>query len=118
MSLTFYLGQIAGSGGGSGGGTNFPCGNFNATESAEETFTSFVLGTPYAWSSGHPNSAKLIADFQGWLIGTTPKNGWLMKSDLETSPTSFLGFWSREGAAADTTAGSDPAALTITYSVP
>ena len=175
VTMTLYLGQIAGSGGGSGGGTypsrtirmfdlaqdwgegssgsptsasiggsgqgyprvagdsswdyafydstapvrwnasgtDTPGGNFNSTEAAASTFTTFTVGAPYTWSS-----AGLVSDVQAWLAGTRVNNGWLLKSDLETSPTSFLGFWSRDGAAASSDAGSEPPALSITYSVP
>ncbi len=47
-----------------------------------------------------------------WTAGGN--DGWIIKSDLETSATSLLGFWSRDGAAAN----ADPAIapkLTITY---
>jgi hypothetical protein len=40
--------------------------------------------------------------------------GWILKSDLETSATSLLGFWSRDGAAANANPAIAPK-LTITY---
>jgi hypothetical protein len=88
-------------------------GNFAAVESGVSTFTTFTVGTPYSWSS-----PGMVSDVQSWLDGTLPNNGWLIKSDLETSPTSFLSFWSKEGAAVNTDPGSDAPALTITYTAP
>jgi hypothetical protein len=95
----------------SSGGTDLHGGNFSLTESAESTFTSFAtLNAPFTWTS-----PGMAADVQAWLDGTRPNFGWLIKSDLEDSPTSFLGFWTRDGAAAN----NDPAiapSLTIVYS--
>jgi hypothetical protein len=94
------------------GGTDLHGGNFSATESAASTFTSFTVGNPYTWSS-----AGMVADVQAWVNGTTPNDGWLLKSDnLESSPTSFLGFWSKDGAAANNNAAWAPS-LTVTYTV-
>lgn len=94
-------------------GTNLHGGNFATIESASSTFTSFTnLNTAFTWSS-----AGMASDVQGWVDGTKPNDGWLLKSDLETSPTSFLGFWSKDGAAANNNPAIAPS-LTITYSVP
>ena len=44
----------------------------------------------------------MVADVQAWVNGTMQNDGWMLKSDnLEGTPTSFLGFWSMEGAAAN-----------------
>ena len=94
-------------------GTNLHGGNVASVESADSTFTSFkTLNAPFTWSS-----AGMASDVQGWVSGGTPNNGWMLQSDLETSPTSFLGFWSKDGAAANSNPAIAPA-LTITYSVP
>ena len=85
-------------------------GNINATSSASSTFsTPFVLNQAYTWSS-----AGLVTDVGSWVSGATTNNGWLVKSDLETSPTSFLGYWSRDGAAANSNPAIAPK-LTIVY---
>jgi hypothetical protein len=95
------------------GGPNLHGGNFAAAESAAPTFTTFTtLNAPFAWSS-----AGMIADVQAWVNGSKPNYGWLLKSDLEDGATSFLGFWSREGAAANGNLGIAPS-LSVTYSVP
>jgi hypothetical protein len=94
-------------------GTNLHGGNFSATESGESTFTVFTtLNAPFTWSS-----PGMATDVQNWLNGTAPNYGWLIKSDLEDMPTSFLGFWTKDGAAANSNPGIAPS-LTINYSVP
>lgn len=95
------------------GGTALHGGNFAASESAESTFTVFTtLNSAYTWSS-----PGMAGDVQNWLAGTSPNDGWLLKSDLENMPTSFLGFWTKDGAAANNNSGIAPS-LTISYSVP
>jgi hypothetical protein len=85
-------------------------GNINATASASSTFsTPFVLNAAYTWSS-----AGMVTDVGSWVSGATTNYGWLVKSDLETSPTSFLGYWSRDGAAANANPAIAPK-LTIVY---
>jgi hypothetical protein len=98
------------------GGPDLHGGNFAATARATSTFTNFTtLNAPFTW-----NSAGMVADVQGWVSGTTPNYGWLLKSEnLEGSPTSFLGFWTKDGAAANnnpSVAGAP--SLSITYSFP
>ena len=94
-------------------GTDLHGGNFSSTPSAESTFTSFTLNNPYTWSS-----AGMVADVQAWVDGTTPNDGWMLRSEnLESSPTSFLGFWSKDGAAANNNPAIAPS-LTITFTLP
>ncbi len=94
--------------------TDLHGGNFSSTASATSTFTSFsTLNVPFTW-----NSPGMVADVQGWVDGTETNNGWLLKSDNgETTATSFLGFWSKDGAAANNNSAIAPE-LTITFSVP
>jgi hypothetical protein len=97
-------------------GTAVHGGSFAAAASATSTFTSFApLNGPYTWSS-----AALVADVQSWVSGTSPNYGWLLKGDnLEGIATSFMAFWSRDGAAANSNpAVALPPVLTITYSLP
>jgi len=85
-------------------------GDFNATEIASSTFSSpFSVGQSCTWSS-----SGMAADVQSWLSSPSGYHGWLIKSDLETSPTSFLGFWTKDGAAANNNSALAPK-LTITY---
>ena len=95
-------------------GTNLHGGNFSSTASATSTFNNpFTVNNPYTWSS-----AGMVADVQNWIDGTAPDYGWLLKSDnLEATPTSFLGFWTKDGAAANNNPAIAPE-LTITYSTP
>jgi hypothetical protein len=92
-------------------GTNLHGGNFAATASGTSTFTSFApLNGPYTW-----DSAGLIADVQSWVSGASPNYGWLLRGDnLESTATSFLGFWSKDGAAANSNPAIAPS-LTITF---
>jgi hypothetical protein len=94
------------------GTTDLHGGNFSATASATSTFTNFTtLNAPFTWTG-----AGMVADVQSWVDGS-PNYGWLLKSDnLESSPTSFLGFWTKDGAAANSNPNIAPS-LTITYSV-
>jgi hypothetical protein len=96
------------------GGTNLHGGNFAPAESAASTFTSFsTLNVAFTW-----NSPGMAADVQRWVSGGDAGNfGWLLKSDLEEMPSSFMAFWSRDGAAANNNPAIAPS-LSITYSVP
>lgn len=147
--LTLYLGQVAGSGGGSSdqtprtirlfdvttawaGSTNgttgfpgpgfgetgvgFPAntgdttwnyakyntvlwntpgwgGDFVSTESAD-TVVGQGVNTAYSWGS----TARMVSDVQGWLDGTFPNYGWLLANDSEALQTTFLAFYTKEGA--------------------
>ena len=72
-------------------------GDYNATEIASSTFgPTFPLGMTCTWSS-----AGMVTDVQNWLANSSTYKGWLIKSDLETSSTSFLGWWTKDGAAAN-----------------
>jgi hypothetical protein len=82
-------------------------GDFNTTEIASSTFTSpFSVGQTCAWSS-----AGMVSDVQSWLSTPSGYHGWLIKSDLETSPTSFLGWWTKDGAAANMNSALAPVLL-------
>ena len=70
------------------GGTPLPGGNVAAVESAASTFTSFDLGADYTWSS-----SRMVYDVQSWVDGRADNHGWLLKSDVETTPQSFLAFF-------------------------
>lgn len=91
-------------------------GNFSTTESAlldVPVGYSLVNDAAFSWSS-----AGMAADVQGWLDGTLQNDGWLLRSDnLEAMHTSFLGFWSKDGAAAVGNSALTPT-LTVTYTVP
>ena len=55
---------------------------------------------------------------QGWVNGSLQNDGWMLKSDnLEGTRTSFLGFWSKDGAAATNAPGLTPT-LIVTFTVP
>jgi hypothetical protein len=92
-------------------GSPWPAGgDFNATASASSTLAfPFTLNGAYTWSS-----TGLVSDVSSWVKGTAVNYGWELKSDLETSPGSFLAFWSRDGAAANANPAIAPR-LTIVY---
>lgn len=79
----------------SDGGNELPGGNFSEPESASSTFSNYSVGSTFSW-----NSTDMAADVQDWLNGTLPNNGWLLKSDLESTPRSALAFWAKDGAMA------------------
>lgn len=89
-------------------------GNFSSTASATSSFTDFAtLNTAFNWTG-----AGLVADVQAWVSGTATNFGWLLKSDnLEDSSASFLGFWTKDGAAANSNANIAPSLL-ISYTLP
>jgi len=68
-------------------------GDFVSTESADAVVGQ-DLNTAYIWGS----TARTVSDVQGWLDGTLPNFGWLLRNDSETSPTTFGAFYTREGA--------------------
>jgi hypothetical protein len=86
-----------------------PGGNFVAASSADNTTTASAINTPYTWSS-----SQLMADVQSWVNGTSANDGWELLSNLETTPTSFLGFWSKDGAAANNNMAIAPT-LSVTF---
>ena len=55
-----------------------------------------------------------VTAVQGWVTTPSSNKGWLIKSDLETSPTSFLGWWTKDGAAANSNTALSPL-LTVVY---
>jgi hypothetical protein len=72
-------------------------GDFNATEIASTTFLSpFSVGQTCSWSS-----SGMVNDVQGWVNSSSSYHGWMIKSDLETTATSFLGWWTVDGATAN-----------------
>ena len=68
-------------------------GDFTTAESAD-TLVSQNLNTVYSWGS----TPQMVADAQGWLTGTLPNFGWLLKNDSEADLTTFRAFYTREGA--------------------
>lgn len=79
-------------------------GDFNATEIATATFTSpFSVGQTDSWSS-----SGMVSDVQAWVSDHASYHGWLIKSDLETSATSFLGWWTIDGANANSNSSLQP----------
>ncbi len=169
VTLTMYVGQVAGSGGGSGsggdstprtirlfdvsqawnastnglpgatgfGGTGHGAtphtgeatwdwakfnqvawtnagGDFSSTESADLAVGQILGGSGYTWGS----TTQMVTDVQGWLDGTLPNNGWLLKNDSENLPTTFRAFYSAEGAAELAGASGFAPKLTVTFNVP
>jgi hypothetical protein len=68
-------------------------GDFVTTESAD-TLVGQSVNSAYSWGP----TAQMIADVQGWLDGTLPNYGWLLKNDSETGQTTFRAFYTRDGA--------------------
>jgi hypothetical protein len=88
-------------------------GDFSSTALSAVTFHEpFSLGQQLSWSS-----AALASEVQNWLSTPSGYHGWLISSNLETSPTSFLGFWTKDGAAANSNPALAPV-LKITYTTP
>lgn len=106
------------------GGPDLHGGNFSSTAAASSTFNlPYNLNTAYTWSS-----AGMVADVQAWLNAPSNNHGWLLKAmsgldannnpvDIESTPTSFLGFWTKDGAAANNNPNIAPV-LSVTYVVP
>jgi hypothetical protein len=84
-------------------------GDFVTTESAD-TVVSQTLGGTYTWGS----TAQMVTDVQGWLDGTSPNFGWLLKNDSEGSSTTFRAFYTREGAV-EQNVPQDAPELTVTF---
>ncbi len=68
-------------------------GDFVSTESADLAVGE-AIGFAYSWAS----TTALIADVQGWLNGTTPNDGLLLKNDDESGQYSYRAFYTKEGA--------------------
>jgi hypothetical protein len=105
------------------GGSDVHGGNFASVESASSTFTlPYTVNTPYTWSAG-----GMVSDVQHWLDAPGSNHGWLLKAmnginssnqsvSLEDTVTSFLGFWTKDGAAANSNPALAPS-LQVTYTV-
>ena len=79
-------------------------GDYTAMEIGNNTFHSpFSLGQVCSWTS-----AGLKADVVSWQSNPSGYLGWLIVSDLETSATSFLGWWTIDGANANMNSGLQP----------
>jgi hypothetical protein len=94
-------------------------GDFSSTESGHLQVplnATLAIGGAFTF----PTSTGLVTDVQNWLDDPTSNDGWLFKSDnLELTPTSFLGFWTREAVSE----GNDPSiaiapTLTVTFTPP
>lgn len=78
--------------------------DFNSTEIADATFTTpFTVGQTCSWSS-----SGMVNDVQGWVTSPSSYHGWVIKSDLETTATSFLGWWTIDGANANSNSALQP----------
>lgn len=97
-------------------------GNFAPINSGTLTITNGAANSSYSFLS----TTGLVADVQSWLDSPSTNFGWMLKSDtgitstgatvdLESTPTSFLGFYSREGAISVTGSAANAPTLTITY---
>jgi hypothetical protein len=113
-------------------GVTWPAGgNFSSTASSTETFSggSFIVtpsGTTITPGSQYVfQGSQMITDVQNWLDNPSSNDGWLLRAltglntsngtvDLESTATSFLGFWTRDGAAANNNPAMAPM-LTVTY---
>jgi hypothetical protein len=85
-------------------------GDYTATAIASKTITfPFPLGTAYTWSS-----AGMVTDVQNWLSTPSGFHGWIVKSNLEADAQSFLGWWTKDGAAANNNTALRPT-LSITW---
>jgi len=83
------------------------------TEIAAVTFAApYVLSQSFTWST-----AGMLSDVRGWVAGTVPNNGWQIRNDAEATATSFLAFWSKDGAAVNGNPALAPQ-LSITYTTP
>jgi hypothetical protein len=88
-------------------------GDFTSTAVASVTFHApFTVNQQLSWST-----TAMKTEVQNWLSTPAGYHGWLISSNLETSPTSFLGFWTKDGAAANSNPALAPV-LRITYTTP
>ncbi len=87
-----------------------PGGDVDADDVANVAFEApYVQSQAFAWSS-----SGMLSDVRNWQNGQMTNYGWELRSDLEVMPTSFLGFWSKDGAEANGNPALAPQ-LTITF---
>lgn len=88
-------------------------GDVSSTALASVTFHEpFTVGQTLSWGT-----TAMRDEVQRWLSTPSGYHGWEITSNLETSPTSFLGFWTRDGAAANLNAALAPV-LEVHYTTP
>lgn len=90
--------------------------DFDTPDVYDNAITSFAVGTTNTFFGDKPNSVQLsfVATVQDWVTNPSHNQGFLIKSDLETSPTSFIGWWTKDGAAANSNSALSPT-IVVTY---
>lgn len=90
--------------------------DFNTPDVFDNAITSFSVGTTNTFFGDRPNSIALsfVATVQDWVTNPSHNQGFLIKSDLETMPTSFIGWWTKDGAAANSNSALSPT-IVVTY---
>lgn len=87
--------------------------DYNSTAIATATILDpFPLGLVCAWSGG--SSSGLAGEVNAWKSNSSYLLDWVIISDLETSSQSFLGWWTIDGAAANSNPGLRPK-LTVVW---
>jgi hypothetical protein len=85
-------------------------GDYTATALASHTFAfPFTLGSTATWSS-----TAMVNEVKNWVTTPSSYNGWIIESNLEADDQSFLGWWTKDGAAANSNSALAPK-LTITW---
>jgi hypothetical protein len=90
--------------------------DFTTPDVFDNPITTFSIGTTSTFFGDGPNSVELsfVATVQDWISNPSHNQGFLIKSDLETMPTSFLGWWTKDGAAANSNSALSPT-IEVTY---
>lgn len=90
-------------------------GDITATADARLTISTFTIGETNAWTGTSTSNANMLAAVQHWVNGTSPNDGFQIRSNLEGDLTSFLGWWTRDGAIANSKQGVWTPELKVKY---
>ncbi|HEY1812014.1 MAG TPA: hypothetical protein VGG74_06625 [Kofleriaceae bacterium] len=89
-------------------------GDYNATADAQNTINTFTLGETNSWYGDSGTNTALYDIVADWMAGTANNYGFEIRSSLEADATSFLGWWTRDGATANMNSALNPT-ITIVY---
>lgn len=90
-------------------------GDYTATADAALTISTFTIGETNTWTGTSMTNSNMLTAVQHWVSGTSANYGFEIKSNLEGSLTSFLGWWTRDGAIANSEQNVWTPELTVKY---
>jgi hypothetical protein len=79
-----------------------------------KTFDNFTFQLPMAFEGDSMNNTGLVSAVQAWVTTPSSNHGFEIKSGDESTATSFIGWWTKDGAAANSNNSISPV-LDVVY---